>query len=224
MVTPTALLTGLAMTLEQDEIRLPADDLEQWLGYERLGAQEALVLGYQAGRAAARSRRTTSFLMDEHLVVRGAEGRSMLSLPWFHEDLFVSRQLPDIAEIPREIRAKAVTHYRAGLDGRRGAFEFTSHGQHYAVEVVPVMGCGGDVVGAFGLARMRPDVETRPLTAREREILQLAADGLSGPEIAERLVVSLGTVKTHFQNIYAKWCVSERAGAVAKALREGVID
>jgi DNA-binding NarL/FixJ family response regulator len=37
-------------------------------------------------------------------------------------------------------------------------------------------------------------------------------------------VLSPGTVKTHFQNIYKKWDVSDRAGAVARALREGLID
>jgi DNA-binding CsgD family transcriptional regulator len=62
------------------------------------------------------------------------------------------------------------------------------------------------------------------LTAREGEVLQLAAEGLSGPNIAERLFVSPGTVKTHFQNIYEKLGVRDRAAAVARALRLGLID
>ena len=63
-----------------------------------------------------------------------------------------------------------------------------------------------------------------PLTPREREVLQLAAEGLSGPSIAERLVVSPGTVKTHFSNIYEKFGVGDRAAAVARGLRFGLID
>jgi DNA-binding CsgD family transcriptional regulator len=63
-----------------------------------------------------------------------------------------------------------------------------------------------------------------PLTPREREILQLAAEGLSGPSIAERLFVSPGTVKSHFQNIYAKLGVRDRAAAVARGLRLAFID
>jgi two-component system nitrate/nitrite response regulator NarL len=62
------------------------------------------------------------------------------------------------------------------------------------------------------------------LTAREREVLQLAADGLSGPSIAEALVISLATVRTHFRNIYEKLGVDDRPAAVAVALRRGLID
>jgi PAS domain S-box-containing protein len=61
------------------------------------------------------------------------------------------------------------------------------------------------------------------ITDREREILQLAANGLSGPQIAEQLSVSMTTVKTHFHNIYRKYAVSDRPAAVARALRDGEI-
>ena len=62
------------------------------------------------------------------------------------------------------------------------------------------------------------------LTQREREVLQLAASGLSGPDIARTLVLSPVTVKTHFQNIYAKLEVNDRVSAVAEGLRRGLID
>jgi DNA-binding CsgD family transcriptional regulator len=62
------------------------------------------------------------------------------------------------------------------------------------------------------------------LTPREQEILQLAAEGLSGRSIAERLVLSPATVKTHFANLYAKLDVGDRAAAVAKGMRLGLID
>jgi two-component system nitrate/nitrite response regulator NarL len=66
--------------------------------------------------------------------------------------------------------------------------------------------------------------DPRPrLTPREREILSLAAEGRSGPEIARKLFLSPATVKTHLSNIYEKLDVSDRAAAVAKALREGVL-
>ena len=67
------------------------------------------------------------------------------------------------------------------------------------------------------------DIPVAVLTPRERDVLQLAADGLSTPSIAEHLSVSRATVRTHFGNIYLKLDVRSRAGAVAKGMRLGVI-
>jgi DNA-binding NarL/FixJ family response regulator len=64
---------------------------------------------------------------------------------------------------------------------------------------------------------------TAVLTERQREVLQLAADGVSGSRAAESLVLSPETVKTHFSNIYERLGVSNRAAAVAKAIRLGYI-
>jgi DNA-binding CsgD family transcriptional regulator len=64
----------------------------------------------------------------------------------------------------------------------------------------------------------------RSLTPREHEILQLAAEGFSGPDIAKRLVLSPGTVKTHFANVYEKLRVGDRTAAVAKGMRLGLIE
>lgn len=76
---------------------------------------------------------------------------------------------------------------------------------------------------ASELRARRERADDPVLTARELEILRLAADGLSAPEIAERLVVSVTTVKTHLQHIYGKLEVSDRAAAVAQALRRGLL-
>ena len=62
------------------------------------------------------------------------------------------------------------------------------------------------------------------LTPREIEVLALAAAGHSGPGLAQQLVLSPATVKTHFKNIYDKLDVRTRAAAVAKAMRLGIID
>ncbi len=62
-----------------------------------------------------------------------------------------------------------------------------------------------------------------PLTPRELEVLDLAAAGCNGPMIAARLVVSAATVRTHFEHIYEKLEVRDRAAAVAKAMRLGLI-
>jgi len=74
-----------------------------------------------------------------------------------------------------------------------------------------------------------PDVRTPKLadgpglTRREREVLELAADGFNGPRIAKELVLSTATVRTHFGHIYRKLGVPDRAAAIAKAMRLGLI-
>ncbi|MEO8092133.1 MAG: LuxR C-terminal-related transcriptional regulator [bacterium] len=65
---------------------------------------------------------------------------------------------------------------------------------------------------------------TGPLSKREREVFELLADGLSGAEIAERLVLSPETVRTHIRNAMAKLGASTRSHAVAIALRRGEIE
>jgi len=60
------------------------------------------------------------------------------------------------------------------------------------------------------------------LTQRESEILSFVVNGLSNRAIATKLVIGDETVKTHMSSIYRKLGVSDRTGAVATALREGI--
>ena len=62
------------------------------------------------------------------------------------------------------------------------------------------------------------------LTPREREILQLLADGMSNGDVAAKLFISQETVKSHVRHILAKLEADTRTHAVAIALRESIID
>jgi two-component system nitrate/nitrite response regulator NarL len=78
--------------------------------------------------------------------------------------------------------------------------------------------------GLAGEVRLR-EHESRPaLSQREHEILERTANGLSAPDIARELQISTATVKTHLRNIYDKLGVSERAAAVAEAMRRGLLE
>ena len=69
----------------------------------------------------------------------------------------------------------------------------------------------------------RKNRDTYGLSDRELEILQLLADGLSNKEIADRLFISVQTVKTHIAHIFDKLGVKDRTEAVASALRKGLV-
>lgn len=68
-----------------------------------------------------------------------------------------------------------------------------------------------------------PDVVESPLTKREREILQLVADGHSTTEIARNLFISAKTVKNHLASIYAKLDSRDRTQAVLSGMRLGIV-
>ncbi len=144
------------------------------------------------------------------------------------DDLTPPQELPTLeASWARLLDTGCVTgpHEHAGPDGSR--FDIVYFGLANALP--------GLHLAAFAPAGWSEDElslrkdESRaqavpPLTPREREVLQLAAEGLSGPNIAERLFVSPGTVKSHFRNIYEKLGVRDRSAAVARGLRLAFID
>jgi DNA-binding NarL/FixJ family response regulator len=78
------------------------------------------------------------------------------------------------------------------------------------------------------LSELRPQgaapAAARNLTKREREILALVAEGLSNREIAERLVLSPETVKSHVAAVLEKLGVSDRTQAAIYAVRNGLVD
>jgi DNA-binding NarL/FixJ family response regulator len=62
-----------------------------------------------------------------------------------------------------------------------------------------------------------------PVTEREHQVLELMVAGCTNVVIAERLGITVGTVKTHVRNILAKLCADDRTEAAVRALRAGII-
>ena len=119
--------------------------------------------------------------------------------------------------------------YKALAAGAAGYLSKDARGNEIADAVVAVARgetvLGRDIQAAVA-QRIRQTAErTGPsLSAREREVLELVAAGLSSPEVARRLNLSTTTVKTHLQRLYEKLGVGDRAAAVAEAMRRHLLE
>ncbi|MEE3852329.1 response regulator transcription factor [Gordonia sp. LSe1-13] len=78
--------------------------------------------------------------------------------------------------------------------------------------------------GLVGEIRMRSQSDAPVLSERERQVLNGFARGLSIPQLAAELYIGASTVKTHTQRLYEKLGVSDRAAAVAEAMRRGLLE
>jgi DNA-binding NarL/FixJ family response regulator len=114
----------------------------------------------------------------------------------------------------------------SGLDSGARGYALKEGSPRELVEALAQVARGGSYVDP----RLRPALLSRrsterlpTLSNREREILDLLAQGLTGEQVAEQLVLSAETVKTHIRNAMGKLEAHTRVHAIAIALREGYI-
>lgn len=118
----------------------------------------------------------------------------------------------------------------AAVAGGVGAYLSKASTGERICEVVAAVARGEVVLPAEVQAGLAAQIQARGgpaapvLTAREGEVLALIADGLSAPAIGARLHLSTATIKTHLHTLYEKLGVSDRAAAVAEAMRRGMLD
>ena len=97
-------------------------------------------------------------------------------------------------------------------------------------DAIAAVSRGETVLGPEVQAELAAEIRVRGakdrpgLSEREREILGHVAAGRSAPQIAELLFLSTATVKSHLQSLYEKLGVSDRAAAVAEAMRRGLLE
>lgn len=115
--------------------------------------------------------------------------------------------------------ASGATGFLSKEAGRRAICEAVARVARGEVVLAP-----GLQAGLVSEIRQRAGDDRPNLTPREREVLVLAATGCSAPEMGRRLHLSTTTVKTHLKNLYAKLGVSDRAAAVAEAMRRGLLE
>jgi DNA-binding NarL/FixJ family response regulator len=98
----------------------------------------------------------------------------------------------------------------------------------FSPEIAAAMMAEFPLNGSNGVSNVLTTTQTQqvvesPLTKREREILQLVADGHSTTEIARELFISAKTVKNHLASIYAKLDSRDRTQAVLSGMRLGIV-
>jgi two-component system, NarL family, nitrate/nitrite response regulator NarL len=121
--------------------------------------------------------------------------------------------------------------YKTVAEGARGYLSKEASRQEICDSIVTVAR-GGTALAPEVQAGLAEEIQVRErsgggrpsLTAREDEVLRLIAQGKSAPGIAEELHLSTPTVKTHLHTLYEKLGVSDRAAAVAEAMRRGLIE
>ena len=119
--------------------------------------------------------------------------------------------------------------YKALAQGAAGYVSKASDHTELCESIVAA-GRGETVIApqfAAGIAteiQLRETSDRPTLTARETEVLRLLAEGRTAARIGDELHLSEATVKTHLNNLYEKLGVSDRAAAVATAMRWGLLE
>jgi two-component system, NarL family, nitrate/nitrite response regulator NarL len=135
---------------------------------------------------------------------------------------------PDVRFLILTADSRSETTYAALEAGAAGYLvkDLDEGGLHMALAAA----ASGEVVlprrvqqGVVKQIRARAAASRPTLTAREEEVLMLTAEGLTACEAAQRMHVSAGTVKAHLGSIYEKLGAPDRAAAVARAMRLGLL-
>ena len=141
----------------------------------------------------------------------------------------VARDRPGTRVLMMAARPEPSAVYAALADGAAGYLTKDADARELC-DAITAVARGGTVLspelqaGVADEIRLRTPRQRPLMSARERETLTLIAEGLSAPDIARVLHLSTATVKTHLQHIYEKLGVSERAAAVAEAMRRGLLE
>jgi DNA-binding NarL/FixJ family response regulator len=130
--------------------------------------------------------------------------------------IFLTREDSDVARF-------------AALEIGASAFIHKSRAAAEVVNAVRVVAGGGTLITPRTIAsllnkRREMDVQTESLTAREKEVLRLMAEGVSSRDIASRLGISYTTVRTHIRSLGSKLGVHSKLQAIVKARELALVE
>jgi DNA-binding NarL/FixJ family response regulator len=171
---------------------------------------------------------------EEGLRVARDTGPDVVLLDMQMPDMHGLEVLARLAELPAPPKVIVLTVHdddELVLNAVRGGaqgYVLKSASREELVGAIRHVAAGGqrfdEVVVRALLAEQSRELESAVLSPRELEVLRLVAAGFSNKEVAAHLYLSVATVKTHLDDVYRKLGVSDRAHAVAVALRAGFLD
>lgn len=147
----------------------------------------------------------------------------------------IKKEMPDIIIIILTMRDEDDKLFEAIKSGAQGYLLKSIRSRHLVAMIRSALqgdaaispGLGGRMLEEFRRLSYQttatPPSETIKLTRREQEVLSQVAQGASDKEIADKLIVSIHTVKTHMRNILSKLQMNHRYEAAQYALQEGLI-
>ena len=112
---------------------------------------------------------------------------------------------------------------RACLDAGANGYLLKDSPAEELIEAIRAVAAGGSYLSRHARAHLVKGTRFQKLTGREQAVLELVVDGLSNDEIAHRLCVTVGTVKTFVHSILTKLDVKDRAAAIPYALKRGLV-
>jgi len=140
--------------------------------------------------------------------------------------LILARELPVGMRRPRIVivtGSEEERQIRQALASGAGAYLLLDTTAEELVSAVRGASRGGCHLGDSVSAKLAQSLAIEALTARQEDVLTLLSAGLCNKHIAQRLGVSVGTVKTHLRSAYARLQVRSRTEAIAAAARRGIL-
>ena len=130
--------------------------------------------------------------------------------------IFLTREDSDVARF-------------AALESGASGFIHKSRAAGEVVDAIRKVAAGGTLITPSAIAalinrRRQTDTQRESLTAREKEVLRLMAEGVSSRDIASKLGISYATVRTHIRSLDAKLGVHSKVQAIVKARELALID
>jgi len=153
--------------------------------------------------------------------LRGKEGRAYAGISLIE---YICRNYKSISVLAMSSSEDSDWAIRSIIAGAHGFIQKDAHPIEFLFVVNRLVKGGGAILSSKRLNVIYGNLFSSVLTSREKEVINLMAKGYTNTEIANKLGISVGTVRTHVTNILQKLNVHSRRDAVREAERRGWLD